>query len=201
MGDLGSIPGLGRFPGEGKDYPLQNSGLENFTDYSPWGHKELDTTEQLSLHFTSLGCLGNVMWFPNRNVLNTSTLKIKTIISKIKANLFPVWDGCESEFTQSCLTLCDPMDCSPSGSSIHGIFQARILEWVAISFSRGSFHVRWLSHLKRPRRGTEPEASSLLERVGWCKETALAFALGLFWAGGKWESIDAKGCLLGDALI
>ena len=39
---------------------------------------------------------------------------------------------------QLCLTLCDPMDCSPSGSSVHGIFQARILEWVAISFSRGS---------------------------------------------------------------
>ena len=38
---------------------------------------------------------------------------------------------------QLCLTLCDPMDCSPSGSSVHGIFQARILEWVAISFSRG----------------------------------------------------------------
>ena len=35
-------------------------------------------------------------------------------------------------------TLCDPMDCSPPGSSIHGISQARILEWVAISFSRGS---------------------------------------------------------------
>jgi len=44
----------------------------------------------------------------------------------------------ESEVTQSCLTLCDPMDCNPPGSSIHGIFQARILEWVAISFSRGS---------------------------------------------------------------
>ena len=41
-----------------------------------------------------------------------------------------------SEVTQSCLTLCDPMDCSPPGSSVHGIFQARILEWVAISFSR-----------------------------------------------------------------
>ena len=40
--------------------------------------------------------------------------------------------------TQLCPTLCDPMDYSPSGSSIHGIFQARILEWVAISFSRGS---------------------------------------------------------------
>ena len=39
---------------------------------------------------------------------------------------------------QSCLTLCDPMDCSPSGSSVHGILQARILEWVAISYSRGS---------------------------------------------------------------
>ena len=39
---------------------------------------------------------------------------------------------------QSYLTLCDPMDCSPLGSSVHEIFQARILEWVAISFSRGS---------------------------------------------------------------
>ena len=42
------------------------------------------------------------------------------------------------EVTQSCLTLCDPMDCSLLGSSVHGIFQARILEWVAIFFSRGS---------------------------------------------------------------
>ena len=43
-----------------------------------------------------------------------------------------------SEVTQSCPTLCDPMDCCPPGSSLHGILQARILEWVAISFSRGS---------------------------------------------------------------
>ena len=43
-------------------------------------------------------------------------------------------------FAQLCLTLCDPMDCSPPGSSVHGILQARILEWVAITFSRGSFH-------------------------------------------------------------
>ena len=40
--------------------------------------------------------------------------------------------------TQPCPTLCDPMNCSPPGSSVHGIFQATILEWVAISFSRGS---------------------------------------------------------------
>ena len=39
---------------------------------------------------------------------------------------------------QSCLTLCDPMDCSPPSSSVHGILQARILEWVAMPFCRGS---------------------------------------------------------------
>ena len=41
-------------------------------------------------------------------------------------------------YAQLPLTLCDPMDCSPPGSSVHGIPQARTLEWVAISFSRGS---------------------------------------------------------------
>ena len=46
--NLGSIPGLGRSPGEGKGYPLQYSGLEDSMD-SPWSHKELDTTELLSL--------------------------------------------------------------------------------------------------------------------------------------------------------
>ena len=46
--------------------------------------------------------------------------------------------ACRSRYAPSCLTLCDPVDCSPPGSSVHGIFQARILEWVAISFSRGS---------------------------------------------------------------
>ena len=42
----------------------------------------------------------------------------------------------------SCVRLCDPMDCSPPGSSVRRIFQARILEWVAMSFSRGSSHPR-----------------------------------------------------------
>ena len=41
----------------------------------------------------------------------------------------------ESEVTQSCPTLCDPMDCSLPGSSVHGISQARVLEWVAFAFS------------------------------------------------------------------
>ena len=43
---------------------------------------------------------------------------------------------------QSCPTLCNPMDCSPPGSSVHGILQTRILEWVAIPFSRGYFQSR-----------------------------------------------------------
>ena len=44
--------------------------------------------------------------------------------------------------TQLCPTLCNPMDCSPPGSSVHGMFQARILEWVAISSSRKSSQPR-----------------------------------------------------------
>ena len=48
----------------------------------------------------------------------------------------------ESEFTQLCPTLFDPMDCSPPGSSIHTVFQATILEWVAVFFSRGSSRPR-----------------------------------------------------------
>ena len=44
--------------------------------------------------------------------------------------------------SQSCPTLCNPTDCSLPGSSVHGIFQARVLEWVAISFSRGTSRSR-----------------------------------------------------------
>ena len=45
---------------------------------------------------------------------------------------------CVSECAQSCLSLCSPVDCSQPGSSVHGIFQVRILEWGAIPFSKGS---------------------------------------------------------------
>ena len=49
--------------------------------------------------------------------------------------------------TQSCPTLCKPMDCSLPGSSVHGISQAKILKWVAISFSRGSSQPRDQTHI------------------------------------------------------
>ena len=56
----------------------------------------------------------------------------------------------ESEVAQLCLTLSDPMDCSLPGSSGHGIFQARVLEWGAIAFSvlvcQVSVIVRWFEH-------------------------------------------------------
>ena len=48
----------------------------------------------------------------------------------------------QSRVVQLCPTFCDPVDCSPPGSSVHEILQARILEWVAISFSRGSSQPR-----------------------------------------------------------
>ena len=53
-----------------------------------------------------------------------------------------MWCVCVCLVTQSCLTLCNPMDCSLPDSSVHGIFQARILEWVTISHSRGSSQPR-----------------------------------------------------------
>ena len=55
----------------------------------------------------------------------------------------------EWKVAQSCLTLCDPIDCSLPGSSIHGIFQARVLEWGAISFSRGSSRPRGWTRVSR----------------------------------------------------
>ena len=66
---------------------------------------------------------------------------IQSEVSQKEKHQYSMW----SEVTQSCPTLSDPMDCSPPGFSIHGIFQAWVLEWVAISFSRGSFQPRDLT--------------------------------------------------------
>ena len=59
-GEPSSIPGLGRSTGEGEGYPLQYSGLENSINYSPWGRKESDTTERLSLS-RLLNCIQSVI--------------------------------------------------------------------------------------------------------------------------------------------
>ena len=64
-------------------------------------------------------------------------------------NFYPLTSCVWSEIAQSCPTLCKPMDCSLPGSSIHGIFKARILEWVAISFSRRSSRPRDWTQVSR----------------------------------------------------
>ena len=62
--------------------------------------------------------------------------RMKAIYEEPTANIiFTVERKKESEDAQSCLTLCDPVDCSLPGSSVHGILQARVLEWVVIAFS------------------------------------------------------------------
>ena len=85
--------------------------------------------------------------------LQSRDITLLTKILIVKAMVYPmVMYSCESwtikkaesesEVTLSCPTLWDPMDCSLLGFSVHGIFQARVLEWVAISFSRGSSQTR-----------------------------------------------------------
>ena len=61
----------------------------------------------------------------------------------------PFYEKVKVLVAQSCPILCDPTDCSPPGSSVHEILQARIVEWVAISFSRDSSQLKdqtWVSH-------------------------------------------------------
>ena len=73
------------------------------------------------------------------SILKTRDITLLTKVCLVKAMVFSVvMYGCAAaaaKLLQSCLTLCDPIDGSPPGSSVHGIFQARILEWVAIFFS------------------------------------------------------------------
>ena len=90
--------------------------------------------------------------------MSRSLLKL-FLASRVKRSLLPespqlTWvHACSA--AKSCSTLCDPMDCSPPGSSVHGIFQARILDWLAISSSKGS---------PLPRDWTSPVAPALAGR-------------------------------------
>ena len=70
---------------------------------------------------------------------------------------------------QSCPTLCDPMDCSPPGSSVRGILQARILEWIAMPYSKGSSQPRDRTQVFSPLRADLSHQGSprILEWVGF----------------------------------
>ena len=71
----------------------------------------------------------------NSGALSVSRALGPWLITRLLHSPPPLLGESESEVSQSCPTLCDPVDCSLPGSSVHGILQARILEWVAISFS------------------------------------------------------------------
>ena len=91
-----------------------------------------------------------VTWFPEKQILcsflQEEHFQLKTLLASSPTSHTPPCHThthtqltcLESVHSVSCSTLCNPMDCSPPGSSVHVILQARILEWVAISFSRGS---------------------------------------------------------------
>ena len=121
--------------------------------YSPRGHKELDTTQQLSLHTKSRKCMEE-----NKATSSQETLSVRwpqpgrlravsldqhepghvTLAFLDVIFSLGYWNHLESEseVTQSCPTLCDHVDYSLPGFYVHGVFQARILEWAAISSSR-----------------------------------------------------------------
>ena len=92
----------------------------------------------------------------------------------------------ESEVTQSCLTLSDPMDCSLPGSSVHGIFQARVLEWVAITFSNEDngklLNKTVVFDYFMSKVCDKPVA---LEEVGKCKICVFCFVLFVFYQAAQ----------------
>ena len=123
---VGKIPWRRKWQPTPVQLPRKSHGQRSLVGYSPWGRKESNTTERL--HFLSLTfplppqsrcChINSGQQLPNHYMFTCSC---------------PPFYQSESEVPQSCLTLCNPMDYSLSGSSVHGIFQARVLEWVAIS--------------------------------------------------------------------
>ena len=88
-------------------------------------------------NFTSYRILD--YWSFYFNVLNISFIKKEKIFHSFSFCWYGFWWESESEVAQLCPTLCDPVGCSLPGCSVRGILQAKILEWVTISFSRGSY--------------------------------------------------------------
>ena len=88
---------------------------------------------------------------------------------------------------QLCPTLCDPMDCSPPGSSVHGISPAKMLEWVAISFSRGSSRPRdqtaGLLHHRKIVLQSEPLGNTLEEKRYLRRQLVASVPEEVFWQG------------------
>ena len=151
----GFDPWVGKIPWRREGYPLQYSGLENSMNYSPWGHKKSDTTEWLSLHSLKwrTDSLEKTLmlrnWRQKEKGLAEEMFRKHHCLSGHEFEQILENSGGQKSLSgycpcihtkqhQSYLTLCDPMDCSLPCSSVHGILQARILEWVTMPSSKGS---------------------------------------------------------------
>ena len=150
-GDPGLIPGLGRSPGEGIGYSLQYS----------WASLVAQMVKNLpEMQETWVQSLG---WEdPLEESMATQSSMLAWRIPMDRGAWWATVHGCtelhttkrstgrredKALVTQLCLTLCDPMDCSSPGFSVHRILQIRILEWVPILFSRGSSQPRDQTHV------------------------------------------------------
>ena len=122
--------------GEGNGNPLQCSCLENPRDGGAWWAAISGVAQSR----TRLKWLSSSR-FHSWRVLHTREIPHMLYAATgicFSRYLLSIKCRCGGLVTKSCPTLCDPIDCSPPGCSLHGISQARILEWVALSFSRGS---------------------------------------------------------------
>ena len=117
--------------------------VETVADFIFWGSK-ITADGDCSHEIKSSLLFGRKVMTNLDSILKSRDITLPTKVHLVKAMVFLVaMYGCESwtikkaesEVTQSCLTLCNPIDGSPPGSPVPGILQARTLEWVAISFS------------------------------------------------------------------
>ena len=119
----------------------KSHGWRSLVGYSPWGCKELDTTERL--HFIVIVMLSRAEYSDWRAPLFPANLAPSALLTLgLPLLIYAFWLfacllSCAKSL-RSCPTLYDPVDYNPPGSSLHGILQARILEWVAMPFSRES---------------------------------------------------------------
>ena len=128
--------------------PGESQGWGSLVGCHLWGHTESDTTEatqqqQQQTHIYSL----RLAFGDGANSCKFSSHSGRTYPLNSWRSFLRTHSEVKMLVTQSCLTLCDPIDCNPPGSSVHGIRQARILEWVALSFSRGSSQPRKLNRV------------------------------------------------------
>ena len=142
--------------------PGKSHGRRSLVGCSPWRRWESDTTERLHFHF-SLSCIGEGNGNPLQHRLNGHGFGWAPGVGDGQGGLACcrpctgvgrhfllqcIKVKSESEVAQSCPTLSDAMDCSLPGASVHGIFQARVLEWGAIAFSQKNIYFCFIDYAK-----------------------------------------------------